>query len=59
MPTRYSYENLKAMSADFSKKLGEGGFGSVYEGALSNGTKIAVKCLDGLGQLEDSFLVEV
>ena len=59
MPTRYSYENLKAMSADFSKKLGEGGFGSVYEGALSNGTKIAVKCLDGLAQLKDSFIAEV
>ena len=48
MPARYSRENLKAMSEDFSKKLGEVGFGSVYEGALSNGPKITVKCLDGL-----------
>ncbi|KAL3509079.1 hypothetical protein ACH5RR_028480 [Cinchona calisaya] len=59
MPTRYSYENLKAATEDFSQKLGEGGFGSVYEGALNDGIKIAVKCLDGLGQVKDSFLVEV
>ncbi|CDO98553.1 unnamed protein product [Coffea canephora] len=59
MPTRYSYQDLKAMTEDFSQKIGEGGFGSVYEGTLSNGTKIAVKCLDGLAQLKDSFLAEV
>ncbi|XP_027163014.1 G-type lectin S-receptor-like serine/threonine-protein kinase SD2-5 [Coffea eugenioides] len=59
MPIRYSYENLKAMTEDFKKRLGEGGFGSVYEGELYNGTKIAVKCLDGLAQLKDSFLAEV
>ncbi|XP_027125421.1 G-type lectin S-receptor-like serine/threonine-protein kinase SD2-5 isoform X1 [Coffea arabica] len=59
MLARYSYENLKAVTEDFSKKLGEGGFGSVYEGALSNGTKIAVKCLDGFAQLKDSFIAEV
>nr|XP_027093712.1 G-type lectin S-receptor-like serine/threonine-protein kinase SD2-5 [Coffea arabica] len=59
MPTRYSYEKLKSMTEDFSKKLGQGGFGSVYEGVLSDGTKIAVKCLDGSGQVKDSFLAEV
>ncbi|KAH0651224.1 hypothetical protein KY285_031343 [Solanum tuberosum] len=45
--------------ADFSRKLGKGGFGSVYEGTLSNGTKIAVKHLDGVGQVKESFLTEV
>ncbi|CDP07729.1 unnamed protein product [Coffea canephora] len=59
IPIRYSYENLQAMTEDFKKRLGEGGFGSVYEGALYNGTKIAVKCLDGFAQLKDSFLAEV
>ncbi|MCD9641565.1 hypothetical protein HAX54_027793 [Datura stramonium] len=57
--TRFSYNELKIMTEDFSRKLGEGGFGSVYEGTLSNGTKIAVKHLDGLGQVKDSFLTEV
>ena len=58
MPTRYSYEMLKKMTENFSRKLGQGGFGSVYEGILHNGTKIAVKYLDGFGQVKDSFLVE-
>ncbi|XP_059284990.1 G-type lectin S-receptor-like serine/threonine-protein kinase SD2-5 [Lycium ferocissimum] len=57
--TRFSYHELKIITQDFSRKLGEGGFGSVYEGTLSNGTKIAVKRLDGLGQVKDSFLTEV
>ncbi|XP_055823314.1 G-type lectin S-receptor-like serine/threonine-protein kinase SD2-5 [Solanum dulcamara] len=42
----------------YHRKLGEGGFGSVYEGTLSNGTKIAVKHLDGLGHMMESFLTE-
>ncbi|XP_027172194.1 G-type lectin S-receptor-like serine/threonine-protein kinase SD2-5 [Coffea eugenioides] len=59
MPKRYSYEMLKKTTENFSRKLGQGGFGSVYEGILDNGTKIAVKYLDGFGQVKDSFLVEV
>ncbi|XP_059307665.1 G-type lectin S-receptor-like serine/threonine-protein kinase SD2-5 [Lycium ferocissimum] len=57
--TGYSYNYLKTITEDFSRKLGEGGFGSVYEGTLSDGTKMAVKRLDGLGQVTDSFLTEV
>lgn len=57
--TRFSYNELKITTEDFNKKLGEGGFGSVYEGTLSNGTKIAVKHLDGVGQVKESFLTEV
>ncbi|KAF3678604.1 hypothetical protein T459_20354 [Capsicum annuum] len=57
--TRFSYNELKIVTQDFSRKLGQGGFGSVYEGMLSNGTKIAVKNLDGVGQVKESFLTEV
>ncbi|XP_015080927.1 G-type lectin S-receptor-like serine/threonine-protein kinase SD2-5 [Solanum pennellii] len=57
--TRFSYNELKVITEDFSRKLGEGGFGCVYEGTLSNGTKIAVKHLDGVGQVKESFLTEV
>ncbi|PHT43604.1 hypothetical protein CQW23_17629 [Capsicum baccatum] len=57
--TRFSYNELKIITEDFSRQLGKGGFGSVYEGTLRNGTKIAVKHLDGLGQLKESFLTEV
>ncbi|KAH0651229.1 hypothetical protein KY285_031348 [Solanum tuberosum] len=57
--TRFSYNELKIITDDFSRKLGEGGFGCVYEGTLRNGTKIAVKRLDGVGQVKESFLTEV
>ena len=59
MPTRFSYEDLKAAIENFSRKLGEGGFGSVYEGTLGNGVKVAVKLLEGLAQVKKSFLAEV
>ncbi|KAJ0475347.1 putative protein kinase RLK-Pelle-SD-2b family [Helianthus annuus] len=50
LPTRFTYEELKTATENFCKKLGHGGFGSVYEGTLEDDPKIAVKCLDGLGQ---------
>lgn len=59
MPTRFSYEELKTATESFCKKLGQGGFGSVYEGTLKDGSKIAVKCLEGLTQVKKSFLAEV
>ncbi|KAA8525003.1 hypothetical protein F0562_011359 [Nyssa sinensis] len=59
MLARFSNEELKAMTVNFSSKLGDGGFGSVFEGTLSNGTKVAVKHLDGLAQVKKSFLAEV
>ncbi|PHT43647.1 hypothetical protein CQW23_17672 [Capsicum baccatum] len=59
MPTRFSYDDLNAATENFTKKLGEGGFGSVFEGCLEDGTKIAVKYLDGIGQVKKSFLAEV
>ncbi|XP_056171465.1 G-type lectin S-receptor-like serine/threonine-protein kinase SD2-5 [Syzygium oleosum] len=59
MPTRFSYDDLKAITDNFSKKLGGGGFGSVFEGTLIDGTKVAVKRLDGFGQVKKSFLAEV
>ncbi|XP_010657072.1 G-type lectin S-receptor-like serine/threonine-protein kinase SD2-5 [Vitis vinifera] len=59
MPTRFSFQDLKSTTQNFSCKLGEGGFGSVYEGTLSNGAKVAVKHLEGLAQVKKSFSAEV
>ncbi|XP_047339393.1 G-type lectin S-receptor-like serine/threonine-protein kinase SD2-5 isoform X2 [Impatiens glandulifera] len=59
LPTRFSYDQLKSITCNFSTKLGEGGFGSVFEGTLSNGVKVAVKFLDGFDKLKKSFLAEV
>ena len=47
------------MKRNFKKKLGGGGFGTVFEGALINDTKIAVKHLDGFSQIKKSLLAEV
>ncbi|KAL8506346.1 hypothetical protein ACS0TY_017283 [Phlomoides rotata] len=59
MPTRFSLEELVNATDNFNKKLGEGGFGSVFEGSLNDGTRIAVKSLDGVGHIKKSFLAEV
>ncbi|KAI8551243.1 hypothetical protein RHMOL_Rhmol06G0169800 [Rhododendron molle] len=59
MPTRFSYNDLKTVTNDFNNKLGEGGFGSVFQGTLSDGTEVAVKRLGSLSQIKKSFLAEV
>ncbi|KAJ9566936.1 hypothetical protein OSB04_002902 [Centaurea solstitialis] len=43
----YDFHTIRAATNDFSenKKLGQGGFGSVYKGELPNGQAIAVKRL--------------
>ncbi|XP_058219440.1 G-type lectin S-receptor-like serine/threonine-protein kinase SD2-5 [Rhododendron vialii] len=59
MPTRFSYGDLKTATNDFKNKLGEGGFGSVFQGMLSDGTEVAVKRLAGMSKIKKSFLAEV
>ncbi|GLJ35721.1 hypothetical protein SUGI_0717520 [Cryptomeria japonica] len=59
LPLRYSFQELQNATNDFSMKLGSGGFGSVYEGVLSDGSKIAVKRLDRARQGQKEFRVEV
>jgi serine/threonine protein kinase len=59
MPIRFSYNDLESATNNFSEKLGQGGFGSVYKGILKDGTQIAVKQLEGIGQGKKEFRVEV
>ncbi|KAF5759793.1 putative protein kinase RLK-Pelle-SD-2b family [Helianthus annuus] len=59
MPIRFTYLDLQRATDNFSKKLGQGGFGSVYEGVLKDGTKLAVKQLEGIGQGKKEFRAEV
>ncbi|KAM7473995.1 hypothetical protein LguiB_021238 [Lonicera macranthoides] len=56
---RFPFLELKSATRDFQVRLGRGGFGSVYEGDLADGTKVAVKCLDSIGQGRKEFLAEV
>ncbi|PKU71735.1 G-type lectin S-receptor-like serine/threonine-protein kinase SD2-5 [Dendrobium catenatum] len=61
LPNRFSFKDLKIATENFGHKLGQGGFGSVFEGKLADDTKVAVKRLeDGIiGQGRKEFLAEV
>ncbi|PKU71734.1 G-type lectin S-receptor-like serine/threonine-protein kinase SD2-5 [Dendrobium catenatum] len=61
LPNRFSFKDLKIATENFGHKIGQGGFGSVFEGKLADDTKIAVKRLeDGIiGQGRKEFLAEV
>ncbi|WOH06678.1 hypothetical protein DCAR_0626106 [Daucus carota subsp. sativus] len=45
-PTRYSYVDIKKITNHFSEKLGQGGFGSVYKGQITDEIVVAVKVLN-------------
>ncbi|CAN6335946.1 unnamed protein product [Urochloa humidicola] len=55
----FKYMELRRATKNFSEKLGEGGFGSVYKGCLTNSVIIAVKSLDRVHQGEKQFRAEV
>ncbi|XP_021802028.1 G-type lectin S-receptor-like serine/threonine-protein kinase At2g19130 [Prunus avium] len=55
----FKYRDLRSATKNFSEKLGEGGFGSVFKGILPNSTAIAVKELKTLEQGEKQFRAEV
>ncbi|XP_024395305.1 uncharacterized protein [Physcomitrium patens] len=60
LPPRFSYSKLQKATKNFSQKLGDGAFGSVYEGTLPNGTRVAVKMLEKTSvQGEKQFRAEV
>ncbi|PON81419.1 S-receptor-like serine/threonine-protein kinase [Trema orientale] len=59
MPVRFSFKDLQTATNNFSQKLGQGGFGSVYQGVLPDGTRLAVKKLEGIGQGKKEFRAEV
>ncbi|PKI72674.1 hypothetical protein CRG98_006925 [Punica granatum] len=59
MPVRFSYSDLSQATRNFSTKVGQGGFGSVYQGVLPDGTRLAVKKLEGIGQGKKEFRAEV
>ncbi|EOA39474.1 hypothetical protein CARUB_v10008071mg [Capsella rubella] len=61
-PYTFTYSELKSATQDFntSNKLGEGGFGSVYKGTLSDGREIAVKVLSvGSQHGKGQFVAEI
>ena len=55
----FRYIDLQHATKNFSEKLGQGGFGSVFKGFLSDSTAIAVKRLDCAHHREKQFRAEV
>ncbi|PRQ48792.1 putative transferase, protein kinase RLK-Pelle-DLSV family [Rosa chinensis] len=61
-PLTFGYPELKTATNDFDEahKLGEGGFGPVYRGTLSDGRVIAVKQLSAAShQGKNQFVTEI
>ncbi|XP_044502579.1 G-type lectin S-receptor-like serine/threonine-protein kinase At2g19130 [Mangifera indica] len=55
----FKYRDLRSATKNFAAKIGEGGFGYVFRGTLSNSIAIAVKELKCLNQSEKQFHTEV
>ena len=58
-PSRYSCVDIKRITNNFKDKLGQGGFGTIYKGKLSNEIFVAVKILDDFKGNGEEFINEV
>ncbi|KAJ3674121.1 hypothetical protein LUZ60_006113 [Juncus effusus] len=58
-PRRFSYNELKNATNDFTNVVGKGGYGVVYKGQLPDGRAVAVKRLKNVGGGEAEFWAEV
>lgn len=58
-PTRYTYADIKKITNLFQERLGEGAYGVVYKGTLSNEIHVAVKVLNDSEGNGEEFINEV
>ncbi|KAK9042609.1 hypothetical protein V6N11_017676 [Hibiscus sabdariffa] len=58
-PSRYSYADIKRITKQFKEELGQGAYGTVFKGKLSNETVVAVKVLNETKGNGQEFVNEV
>ncbi|KAM1087621.1 hypothetical protein EV1_013110 [Malus domestica] len=60
-PVRFTSQQLRIATYNFTNLLGRGGFVAVYKGIFSNGTLVAVMVLNGSSdkRIEEQFMAEV
>ncbi|XP_020081758.1 rust resistance kinase Lr10-like [Ananas comosus] len=58
-PKRYCYTDIIAITGHFREKLGQGGFGLVFRGALLSGQHVAIKILRNSQFNGEDFINEV
>ncbi|GMP80889.1 hypothetical protein CsSME_00035819 [Camellia sinensis var. sinensis] len=58
-PSRYSYADIKEITNQFTNKVGQGGYGTVYRGQLSNDVHVAVKILNSSKRKREDFINEM
>ncbi|KAI8018483.1 LEAF RUST 10 DISEASE-RESISTANCE LOCUS RECEPTOR-LIKE PROTEIN KINASE-like 2.5 [Camellia lanceoleosa] len=58
-PKRYSHSDIEKMTNSFKDKLGQGGYGTVYKGKISDGGLVAVKLLNEAKGNGEEFINEV
>ncbi|KAJ6860060.1 hypothetical protein NC651_036409 [Populus alba x Populus x berolinensis] len=58
-PTRYSYADLKRITNQFGDELGQGAYGTVFKGKLTNEIAVAVKLLNNSIGKGEEFINEV
>ncbi|XP_017701632.3 LEAF RUST 10 DISEASE-RESISTANCE LOCUS RECEPTOR-LIKE PROTEIN KINASE-like 2.1 [Phoenix dactylifera] len=58
-PKKYRYKDVKKITRKFCEKLGQGGYGTVFKGTLTDGRLVAVKILSESKGDGEEFVNEV